>query len=273
MTHDLQTSTPLYERSIVLLNPSSRDRPLTSLRSAYSRYQNHRRSVLIHRDYVGNDPSVKSVCFCFPFPFFPFGAGTASASMSPSATCDDDSVLPVLAPHAATAGAPPLPKIFRNDTLPLTCGFARAFEGAGKSGNSAFDSFGGGPCAPPPLTPLRAAADAPNAGPGDETMDACVRIDGGAAELVDHGVARWPVPRYFCGCCCWACCWGPGDERPSAGKRSGTRLGPGWANGVGADEVEALAARATRFQTCCDCDARVAVACFALRTRPEAIPA
>ena len=127
----------------------------------------------------------------------------------------------------------------------------------------------------PPL-PLAALRAAPRAGPGDdETTDACVRIEDGAVELADHGVTRCPVPRNFCCCCCCccACCWGPGDERPRAGNRSGTRLGPGWAKGLGPEAVEALAARATRFQTCCDCDARVAVACFALRTRPEAIPA
>lgn len=206
---------------------------------------------------------MNSVCFCLPLPFFPFppaGIGASASATSPS--CADDSPVDP-DPHAATAGAPVDPSIFLSDTFPLTCGFVRTFDDDGRSGNRAFDNFGGA-CL---LFVFRAAED--------DVGVACVRNAGGVALLPDQGVLRWPALRYFCAGCataCCCCCCGAGEERPSAGKRSCTRLGPGWDIVAGPADA-ALAAIATLFHTCWDCDERVAVECFALRTRPEAIPA
>ena len=142
-----------------------------------------------NNDHVAKEPIVNKVCFCFPLSFLPFvcvvvtvGA-VASPGTGPSPA--SPSTIAVLARppppppspideldccQAGTTGTPVLPKIFFNETLPLTCGFILDADELGNSGKSVLESLGGG---------FVVLFD------DDDDDD-----DEGAAELPDHGVLR-----------------------------------------------------------------------------------
>ena len=78
--------------------------------------------------------------------------------------------------HADTPGPVVFPKIFFNETLPLTCGFDLEAVKLGNSGKSVLESLG-------PFVFLVDSRTLPDVGVGrDPTED--------AAELTDHGVIR-----------------------------------------------------------------------------------
>ena len=232
-----------------------------------------------NHDQVAKEPIVNKVCFCFPLSFLPFVcvvvAALAFASLdtgsSPVPPCSSTtSVLassppPLPSPieeldccQAGTTGPVVFPKIFFKETLPLTWGFVLDADELGNSGKRVLESLGGG-------FVLFVDDDGVGRIPKDD----------GAAELPDHGVLRcaWRKPDV-----------GSDDDEeelaplplpPRAGKRSAAG---GWNRGVcveGNGDDEDSAAKATRFQTCCeDCeDERVADECLAFRTRPDVIPA
>ena len=209
---------------------------------------------------------MNKVCFCFPFPFFfppPLAPAPASGPSPP--TCSPEAgvfdPLPPLSPHAGCAGAL-VPKIFRNDWFPLTAAFGtRVVLFVGSSGNADFESTAGPPfdLAPGPGTDVGARTT----GAGDD--DAAVPAPEDA-----HGVVRWG--------------WRKLDELlgPPDPWRGGNAFAPGVpARGAGAELDDAAgagldaAARATRSHSWREdwADERVAVECFALRTRPLVTPA
>ena len=132
-------------------------------------------NLQLEHDHVTKEPIVNKVCFCFPFSFLPFvcvvvvvaAAATDVASpdtVGPSPTSPCSSTLVVLllprplppppSPieeelldcclQAETTGPVVLPKIFFNETLPLTCGFVLDAVKLGNSGKSVLESLGGG---------------------------------------------------------------------------------------------------------------------------------
>lgn len=232
-------------------------------------------------NYVGKVPRVNNVCFCFAFPFFPFpvvavviSPSVAGISLAPlSASCPVGCTAAAPA-HALTAGVVELPKIFLSDTFPLICGFCLEFAAVGSSGNSAFDSFGGAWRGPPCAAAFaeaeeeRAGRDSDADGKDEDDPGRAVGALSPVAELVDHGVFLWPWRKAGVDV-------GPGVDAPvRVGNLSGNRCCVGtWFNDEAA--AEELAAWATRSQTCREerSEDLVAVACFALSTRPEAIPA
>lgn len=127
---------------------------------------------------------MKSVCFCFPFDFFPFPPAAfafalGSSELGPPLSSPSPAAP---APHAAAVGALEVPRIFFNDTFPLTCGLLLAFDEVGSSGNKEPDSFGAG---------CLEAFDGRTL-TEDMTGPGCDLSAEGWAELADHGVVRWP---------------------------------------------------------------------------------
>ena len=224
----------------------------------------------IPKPYAGNVPSVNKVCFCFPFPFFfplpPPPPPVPAPSPSPPAPCSPaagvfDPLPPLSAPHAGAAGAL-VPKMFRNDWLPLIAAFGRrAVLLVGSSGNADFENTAGPPFVRAPGPGTDVGARTTGAGDG---MDAPA-----PAPEEAHGVVRWG--------------WRKELDEPAApfdGPWSGGNAfavgAP--ARGAGAEPGAGLeaAARATRSQSWREDwaeAARVAVECFALRTRPLVTPA
>ena len=224
----------------------------------------------IPKPYAGNVPSVNKVCFCFPFPFFfplpPPPPPVPAPSPSPPAPCSPaagvfDPLPPLSPPHAGAAGAL-VPKMFRNDWLPLIAAFGRrAVLLVGSSGNADFENTAGPPFVRAPGPGTDVGARTTGAGDG---MDAPA-----PAPEEAHGVVRWG--------------WRKELDEPAApfdGPWSGGNAfavgAP--ARGAGAEPGAGLeaAARATRSQSWREDwaeAARVAVECFALRTRPLVTPA
>src|SRR5260221_7781595 len=92
--------------------------------------------------YVGKEPKVNKVCFCFPFfLFFPDTissvAGPIVEGVPPEAEAGE------LPPQTLIAGVPEGPKIFINDTLPLTGNLVLTVDDRGNSGKLALAKFGG----------------------------------------------------------------------------------------------------------------------------------
>lgn len=139
--------------------------------------------------YAGNEPNVNRVCFCLPFPFFPLPAEGAGEAASASASVGCGGPPP---PQTGAEGGAGFPRIFRNDTFPLTGALVRDAADEGNSGKRELFSFGGGGCGvevpDPGLEPL---------GSGITVIDWFVVgiVAGGRnplAELEDQGVFRWP---------------------------------------------------------------------------------
>ena len=144
-------------------------------------------------DQVAKEPIVNKVCFCFPFSFLPFvcvvvvavvaatvaspdtgspppGSSTAAVLIRPPPPVSSSPIEELDCCQAGTTGPVVLPKIFFNETLPLTCGFVLEADRLGNSGKSVLESLGGG----------FVLDDGVGRTPKDE----------GGAELPDHGVVR-----------------------------------------------------------------------------------
>jgi hypothetical protein len=155
-----------------------------------------------NNDHVAKEPIVNKVCFCFPLSFLPFVCVVAVAAVvvavavaspdtgpSPTSPCSSTTAVLIRPPpptpspiekldcfQAGTTGPVVLPKIFFNETLPLTWGFALDAVILGNSGKSVLESLGG----------RFVFFD------DDDDDEGVGRIpkDGDAAELADHGVLR-----------------------------------------------------------------------------------
>ena len=154
-------------------------------------------------DHVAKEPIVNKVCLCFPLSFLPFVCGVvvvvvvvvavdaSPATGPPTSPCSSTTAVLARPPppsppspiveldccQAETTGPVVLPKIFFNETFPLTCGLVLDAAELGNSGKSVLESLGGG------FVLLDDNDDE------DDGVDRTPK-DEGTAELPDHGVLR-----------------------------------------------------------------------------------